>query len=40
MFQTYFDMNQRQATKDAGEIAGLEVVGVISEPVVALSVTD
>ena len=31
----YFDMNQRQATKDAGEIAGLEVVGVISEPVVA-----
>ena len=31
----YFDMNQRQATKDAGEIAGLEVVSIISEPVAA-----
>ena len=29
----YFDINQRQATKEAGEIAGLEVVNIISEPV-------
>ena len=28
----YFDDNQRQATKDAGEIAGLEVVRIINEP--------
>src|SRR3989344_2967117 len=27
----YFDDNQRQATKDAGEIAGLEVVRIINE---------
>jgi molecular chaperone DnaK len=31
----YFDINQRQATRDAGEIAGLEVVSIISEPVAA-----
>ena len=31
----YFDINQRQATKEAGEIAGLEVVSIISEPVAA-----
>ncbi len=28
----YFDDNQRQATKDAGAIAGLEVVRMINEP--------
>ena len=28
----YFDDNQRQATKDAGTIAGLEVVRIINEP--------
>ncbi|MBI2650361.1 molecular chaperone DnaK [Candidatus Woesearchaeota archaeon] len=28
----YFDDNQRQATKDAGEIAGLEVVRIVNEP--------
>ena len=28
----YFDDNQRQATKDAGSIAGLEVVRIINEP--------
>src|SRR6476469_9028271 len=28
----YFNDNQRQATKDAGEIAGLEVVRIINEP--------
>ena len=27
----YFNDNQRQATKDAGEIAGLEVVRIINE---------
>jgi molecular chaperone DnaK len=31
----YFDINQRQATKEAGDIAGLEVVSIISEPVAA-----
>ncbi|MFA5049994.1 MAG: molecular chaperone DnaK [Candidatus Micrarchaeia archaeon] len=31
----YFDDNQRQATKDAGEIAGLEVVRLINEPTAA-----
>ncbi|MFA5106432.1 MAG: molecular chaperone DnaK [Candidatus Micrarchaeia archaeon] len=31
----YFDDNQRQATKDAGEIAGLEVVRIINEPTAA-----
>ncbi|MEK6843585.1 MAG: Hsp70 family protein, partial [Candidatus Micrarchaeota archaeon] len=28
----YFNDNQRQATKDAGEIAGLEVVRIVNEP--------
>ncbi len=31
----YFDDNQRQATKDAGELAGLEVVRLINEPTAA-----
>lgn len=31
----YFDDSQRQATKNAGEIAGLEVVRVINEPTAA-----
>ncbi|MDO8538654.1 MAG: molecular chaperone DnaK [archaeon] len=31
----YFDDNQRQATKDAGVIAGLEVVRIINEPTAA-----
>ncbi len=31
----YFDDNQRQATKDAGQIAGLEVVRLINEPTAA-----
>ncbi len=31
----YFDDNQRQATKDAGQIAGLEVVRIINEPTAA-----
>lgn len=31
----YFDDNQRQATKDAGTIAGLEVVRIINEPTAA-----
>jgi len=31
----YFDNTQRQATKDAGEIAGLEVMRVINEPTAA-----
>jgi molecular chaperone DnaK len=31
----YFDDAQRQATKDAGQIAGLEVVKVINEPTAA-----
>jgi len=29
---SYFDDNQRQATKDAGRIAGLEVLRIINEP--------
>ena len=28
----YFDDNQRQATKDAGKIAGLEVMRIVNEP--------
>ncbi len=28
----YFDDNQRQATKDAGKIAGLEVLRIVNEP--------
>jgi molecular chaperone DnaK len=31
----YFNDNQRQATKDAGSIAGLEVVRIINEPTAA-----
>ena len=31
----YFDDDQRQATKDAGEIAGLEVVRIVNEPTAA-----
>ena len=31
----YFDDNQRQATKDAGGIAGLEVIRIINEPTAA-----
>ncbi len=31
----YFDDSQRQATKDAGKIAGLEVVRIINEPTAA-----
>ena len=31
----YFDASQRQATKDAGKIAGLEVLRIINEPTAA-----
>ncbi|MBI4043281.1 MAG: molecular chaperone DnaK [Candidatus Diapherotrites archaeon] len=31
----YFDDDQRQATKDAGKIAGLEVIRIINEPTAA-----
>ena len=31
----YFNDNQRQATKDAGSIAGLDVVRIINEPTAA-----
>ena len=31
----YFNDSQRQATKDAGRIAGLEVLRVINEPTAA-----
>src|SRR5258706_3151975 len=31
----YFDDNQRKATKDAGQIAGLEVLRIINEPTAA-----
>src|SRR5687767_4231389 len=31
----YFNDNQRQSTKDAGEIAGLEVMRIINEPTAA-----
>ena len=31
----YFNDAQRQATKDAGQIAGLEVVRIINEPTAA-----
>jgi hypothetical protein len=31
----YFNDNQRQATKDAGEIAGFEVARIINEPTAA-----
>jgi molecular chaperone DnaK len=31
----YFDDNQRQATKDAGAIAGLDVIRIVNEPTAA-----
>lgn len=31
----YFDDNQRQATKDAGQIAGLDVIRIVNEPTAA-----
>ena len=31
----YFDDSQRQATKDAGQIAGLNVLRIINEPTAA-----
>ncbi|MQY27697.1 Hsp70 family protein [Nocardia aurantia] len=31
----YFGIREREATKQAGEIAGLEVVGIVTEPVAA-----
>ncbi len=31
----YFDNNQRQATQDAGRIAGLNVIKIINEPTAA-----
>ncbi len=31
----YFNDSQRQATKDAGQIAGLEVMRIINEPTAA-----
>ena len=31
----YFNDSQRQATKDAGQIAGLEVARIINEPTAA-----
>jgi len=31
----YFNDNQRQATKDAGEIAGLDVIRIVNEPTAA-----
>src|SRR3990167_8508328 len=34
-FPAYFDDSQRQATKQAGEIAGLEVLRIINEPTAA-----
>ena len=33
----YFNDSQRQATKDAGKIAGLEVKRIINEPTAALA---
>src|SRR5213592_3493138 len=35
----YFNDNQRQATKDAGQIAGLEVLRLVNEPTAAHSPT-
>ena len=35
----YFNDSQRQATKDAGHIAGLEVLRIINEPTAARSLT-
>ena len=31
----YFNDSQRQATKDAGRIAGLDVVRIVNEPTAA-----
>ena len=36
----YFNDNQRQATKDAGQIAGLEVVRLVNEPTAAALPTE
>jgi len=36
----YFDDNQRQATKDAGRIAGLNVLRIINEPTAAVSILE
>ena len=36
----YFNDAQRQATKDAGKIAGLEVLRIINEPTLQLLLTD
>ena len=36
----YFNDSQRQATKDAGKIAGLEVERIINEPTAAALHTD
>ena len=33
----YFNDSQRQATKDAGKIAGLEVLRIINEPTAAIA---
>ena len=35
MAPTYFDDSQRQATKDAGTIAGLNMMRIINEPTAA-----
>ena len=35
----YFTDSQRQATKDAGKIAGLEVLRIINEPLLPLWLT-
>lgn len=32
----YFGMNERQATKTAGELAGLNVINIINEPTAAV----
>ena len=36
----YFDNNQRQATKDAGKLAKLEVLRVVNEPTAAALAYD
>jgi len=35
LFQPYFNDSQRLATKDAGRIAGLEVLRILNEPTAA-----
>lgn len=35
LYAAYFNDAQRQATKDAGQIAGLNVVRIINEPTAA-----